>query len=32
MRLEPADVLASPLFTLAESVSAIEESARRLSR
>ena len=32
MRLEAADILASPLFTLAESVSAVEESARRLSR
>ena len=30
MRLEAADVLASPLFSLAESISAIEESARRL--
>jgi probable Rubsico expression protein CbbX len=30
MRLEEADILASPLFSLAESVSAIEESARRL--
>jgi probable Rubsico expression protein CbbX len=32
MRLEAADILASPLFALAESVSAIEESARRLLR
>jgi probable Rubsico expression protein CbbX len=32
MRLEAADILASPLFALAESVSAVEESARRLSR
>jgi len=30
MRLEPADILASPLFSLAESMSAVEESARRL--
>ena len=30
MRLEAADILASPLFSLAESISAIEESARRL--
>ena len=30
MRLEAADILASPLFSLAESMSAIEESARRL--
>ena len=30
MRLEEADILASPLFSLAESMSAIEESARRL--
>ena len=30
MRLEVADILASPLFSLAESMSAIEESARRL--
>ena len=32
MRLEADDILASPLFALAESVSAVEESARRLSR
>jgi probable Rubsico expression protein CbbX len=32
MRLEVADILASPLFALAEPVSAIEEPARRLSR
>jgi probable Rubsico expression protein CbbX len=32
MRLEATDILASPLFALAESVSAVEESARRLSR
>ena len=32
MRLEAADILASPLFALAEPVSAIEESARRPSR
>jgi probable Rubsico expression protein CbbX len=30
MRLEPADILASPLFSLAESMSAVEESARNL--
>ena len=30
MRLEAADILASPLFSLAGSMSAIEESARRL--
>ena len=30
MRLEAADILASPLFSLAESMSAVEESARRL--
>jgi probable Rubsico expression protein CbbX len=30
MRLEAADILASPLFSLAESMSAIEESVRRL--
>jgi probable Rubsico expression protein CbbX len=30
MRLEEADILASPLFSLAESMSAVEESARRL--
>ena len=30
MRLEAADILASPLFSLAESISAIEESAHRL--
>jgi probable Rubsico expression protein CbbX len=30
MRLESADILASPLFSLAESMSAIEEQARRL--
>jgi probable Rubsico expression protein CbbX len=30
MRLEAADILASPLFSLAESISAVEESARRL--
>ena len=30
MRLEEADILASPLFSLAESISAVEESARRL--
>ena len=29
MRLEAADILASPLFALAEPVSAIEEPARR---
>jgi probable Rubsico expression protein CbbX len=32
MRLEAADILASPLFALAEPVSAIEESARRPPR
>jgi len=32
MRLEEADILASPLFSLAESMSAVEESARRLQR
>ena len=32
MRLEEADILASPLFALAEPVSAIEETARRPSR
>jgi len=32
MRLEADDILASPLFALAEPVSAIEEPARRLSR
>ena len=32
MRLEATDILASPLFALAESVSAVEASARRLSR
>jgi len=32
MRLEAADILASPLFALAEPLSAIEEPARRLSR
>ena len=30
MRLEAADILASPLFSLAESIAAVEESARRL--
>jgi hypothetical protein len=30
MRLEDVDILASPLFSLAESISAVEESARRL--
>jgi probable Rubsico expression protein CbbX len=30
MRLEEADIMASPLFSLAESMSAVEESARRL--
>ena len=30
MRLEAADILASPIFSLAESMSAVEESARRL--
>ena len=30
MRLEEADILASPLFSLAESMSAVEESARNL--
>ena len=32
MRLEEADILASPLFSLAESVSAVEESPAALSR
>jgi probable Rubsico expression protein CbbX len=32
MRLEATDILASPLFALAESLAAVEESARRLSR
>jgi probable Rubsico expression protein CbbX len=30
MRLEEADILASPLFSLAETMSAVEESARNL--
>jgi probable Rubsico expression protein CbbX len=30
MRLEAEDILASPLFSLAESLAAVEESARRL--
>jgi probable Rubsico expression protein CbbX len=30
MRIEPEDILASPMFSLAESMSAVEESARRL--
>ena len=32
MRIEPADILSSPVFSLAASLSAMEESARRLSR
>jgi hypothetical protein len=30
MRIEPADILASPLFSLTESETAAEEPARRL--